>query len=328
MSDPQLFEHDGGILTGSDCTNDEFDVFVIPSVPRHRISDALQYVPEVFTILRETQFGSPAFREDLVNLCTRRDLDIRVAYRLAGVLILVDQRKKMQYLTQGTVMQSDVVYGPHYNASFTHGIPLGRDTRSELRQWAKDVPKQGRRLLLDSIDALYNVMVMEACVSVNHGDMIMLFNGCGTYFGHVFGYWNLDFGRPAMIGIRSSISRMLVCGQSTKPSCLRGRLGMLLYRVRTLLAKQDGFDRVMITNPIGGMRKLLSKSDPAVQKALLSLQPYETITEILSSYMTTVRHVYIPTYRQPLTMQNALSIVRDLELDGPMESELNFIDLV
>jgi len=328
MSDPQLFEYDCGILSGSDCTDNTFDVFVIPSVPRHRISDALTYVPEMFILLRETQFGSPSFRQGLARLCRHERLDMRVAYRLAALLILVDQRKKMQYLTQGTVMQSSVVYGPHYNASFTHGVPLGRVTRSELRQWAKNIPKYGRGMILGAVDALYNVMVMEASVSVNHGDLIMLFNGCGTYYGHVFGYWNLEFGRPAMIGIRSSITRMVVCGQSTEPSCLKGRLGMLLYAARTLLANYDGHDRVMITNPIGGMRQLLKRSTPEVQKVLLSLLPYATIAETIASWMTNVRHVYIPTYRQPLTMDNAWSNIHDLDLDGQTESQLNFLDLV
>jgi hypothetical protein len=324
MSDPELFEYDGGILPDG-CFSETFDVFVVPSVPRHMLSDAMSVIPEVFSILRQTNFGSDVFRQELQDLCIRTGLDRRVLYRLAGLLILVDQRKKMQYLTQGTVMQSDVIHGPHYNASFTYGVPLRRVTRSELRCWAKNISASGRKRLLRSLDAMYNVMVMEGDISINHGDMILLFNTCGTYFGHVFGYWNLEYARPAMIGIRSSIARILRCGKKEETVCLNKRLGLLLYTVRTMLATIDGFDRVMVTDPIGGMSRLIQSVGSDLQDMLRSRTSFRT--DVLVPYLKNVRHIYLPTYRRPLTLQHAMQIILDRPDGEDSLDPMQFVDL-
>lgn len=319
-----LFLYDLGVLPDY-CFSRPFHVHVVPSVPVWQIDLIVvkkDVVAALFAAVKDKGFGTPEFVAT-INVLSKKNPDISVEsmYRTAAMLVLVDQRKKLQYLVQPYVPSGSGRRLP-WNMQFTPGGGgIGRDapkTRKELRTWKKRHLKQNPEFLdvfekqivrsRHRLDSLSNVMnVIEGGYQFDSGDLVLLFNDCGTFFGGVYAYVEPRGEQQKMIGIRASISRLLYCHKSSSlgsEQCLVRLLGRVFYGVRCLLARMDGYDTASVQNPIGDMAEMIRRLPPELQMMMKGRAPFDDTPQktmfLTQPFDDDVRAVHIPSYRKPL----------------------------
>ncbi len=308
---------------------------VVPSVTMWELDITIhdtETTASIFTLVQTYGFGTDAFVTGVNSMFQGNpSISIESMYRLAGLLVLVDQRKKMQFLTQGRNLPTTnkYYYGVSTNRDSNRFVPvadLGRKTRRELRAWKKQQEDGNPEFLtafetkiLGSarLDSLLNVMtVIEGNVAFDSGDLIMLFNDCGNFFGCVYAYVDAR-NEQKMIGIRASISRILNCHTISQDQCLVGQLGTLLYSVRCILAQVDGYDTVRVESPIGHMSQIIPTLPPEIRRMMSGHEPFNDTSfknTFLSECLRHVQNIYIPTWRHNL---NIMTIRRYVNTTPP-----------
>ena len=331
-----LFLHDLGVLPDH-CFETPYHVLVVPSVPRTDINRILReksVVAKIFKAVKDHGFGTPEFIRRINKLsAANQDLSVETMYRTAAMLVLVDQRKKLQYLVQPYVPTGRI---SAWNIHFTpagKGIKL-KKTRTELKKWKEQHLKQNPTFLdvfekqivdkTERLDSLSNVMrVIEGGLPFDSGDLLLLFNNCGTFFGGVYAYTALEREQQKMIGIRASISRLLYCHKSSpvgSEQCLVRLLGRVFYSVRCLLARMDGYHTASVQNPIGDMADMIGRLHDELRKMMLGKAPFDDTPEKITYLTQTIeKHeitIHIPTYRKRLD-RNTIQTY----LNGPASNE-------
>ena len=302
-----LFKYDLGILPNFELS-DKLDTFVVPAVPRCELARMVNkeyLVADMFRLLQRYGFGSSMFEQELK---LRNSTDVPGLYRLCALLVLVDERKKMQFLLQDE--KYDFVPDE-----------IGEKTMRDLRVWKREYQNYDSNFqqvvehkIKKHKDELFNVMVMvENTPTFVIGDLILMMNQ-GNLFGVVAAFFD-PYGRPAqhlMIGIRSGIARLLSCyngSRTTSDKCFVRQLGMLMYSVRAYLANLDGSDFAMPDRPIGNMRKQIEEAQHDVQLMMRGRAPINK--DIVRTYLDLLNTLIIPTWREPLGFETTARVFVD-----------------
>jgi hypothetical protein len=316
--DHSIFNYDFGVLSERPCFDNTFVVRVVPPAVYQVIRDIVSNestMRKIFDILNTSIFGSEIFMEKLKSI---RAYDIRALYRVSAIMIHKDQCTKLQYLVDKYQLEVQL-YGEPTSMKF-RDVEIGKNTKRSLRLWFEIYVSKHEHMIkavlnVEALGSLLNVLTFvdpERTLSFA-SDMLMLFSTCGTYIGSVHAIFDMATNAQKMIGIRSSVLRMLSCYKTSnlsKEQCLSNQIGNILFAARCKLAELDGYDRVGIHTPIGGMMKLLKGLPADVKDLFRGKSSFLEHKNLLDGFLKRV-HVTIPFFgRNSINRENNMYIMK------------------
>lgn len=309
-----LFQYELDWYSDNDYTTNTFHVCIVPPCPMLVVSNMVrnrELIMKLSKNISTNQFGTPDFIQCLKQIeSENKNYKIQCTYRISAMLLLVDQRKKIFHITK------DNAY-----------IPTGTFIPKDINEWyQKHVDRLGSDHVQKMIDRIkdqsysFKNVMLDVDMRFNYADMMMLFNDSNTFLGFSYAYIAQEERKNvnAMIGLRSSISRVFSCGKNSPVSidkCANGNIGTILFAMRCLLAKIDcnAMSEVIkpppncnsmtaqVRVPIGEMKHRVQ--DSKFKDIFEGKEPftYDILREMIPNSITDLR---IPTWREYLTQHD------------------------
>ena len=305
-----IFSYDFGIFQDN-CFEDQFNVCIVPSASQttiQKICNDKTCMKNLFDLGNTYIFRKDEFMTHLETISLKTRHKINALYRVLAMMILADQCTKLQFLIN-KYKHNDKTFSAYINAF--RKSTIGEQTLYELENWHDNISSMYKDSFdetifsLDTLTSLENVMtiIVHGVYSIT-SDIMMIFNSCGNFFGSAYAVYK-PLNQHCMIGIRSSVIRMISCHRQKRISCLHNQIGKILYASRCKLAKLDGFDRVSILNPIGGMLKLTNH--PELKTMFKGLVPFDET--LINEFLDNVDTIMVPPFRRILNHENMLNVL-------------------